>query len=452
MAGTGMPTFTRVMVVAPSTRVDVALPVDVPVTELVPMLLDMVGERSDDGGSTHDGWQLTTDRGSAIDPVVSLASADVLDGAVLHLTPARPSETGPIFDDVVDAIATSVRERTDDRAAREVAGAVAVATAIGAALIVLEIGPSGPLPSVIAATASVLALVVGMLSARFAADRLALTLGAGAVAAAVVAAHLWLDGADTEAVVVLTAAAGLSASILAAATIGRGTVLFAGTGAVSGLILIGGLLALVWPAELTDLAIVVGTVSVALVVMVPAIAMRLARLPMPVIPTSSEDLVQEAISTDFDAIRRRAALALHYVVGLSMGCAVVASGGAALALARGGWWPTLYAVVVAVILLLRMRSVPGRGLRLGLLLTAVVALGAGAVMVGMAAAESLIMPLAATCLLLAAVAVGVTVLAARTTRSPMAGRSLDIVENLSLIAVLPLAMAAIDLFATARSL
>ena len=42
--------YCRVVVIAPSTRVDLALPADVPIIDLLPMLLQYAGEVRDDGG------------------------------------------------------------------------------------------------------------------------------------------------------------------------------------------------------------------------------------------------------------------------------------------------------------------------------------------------------------------------------------------------------------------
>ena len=50
--------YCRVVVIAPSTRVDLALPADVPVIDLLPMLLQYAGEVRDDGGGQHGGWKL----------------------------------------------------------------------------------------------------------------------------------------------------------------------------------------------------------------------------------------------------------------------------------------------------------------------------------------------------------------------------------------------------------
>ena len=85
----------------------------------------MVGERSDDGGAEHDGWVLAPMGGEALNPARTLRSLDILDGAALQLHPRRPPVAEPIFDDVVDAIATSVRAHTDTRALRDLTGASA---------------------------------------------------------------------------------------------------------------------------------------------------------------------------------------------------------------------------------------------------------------------------------------------------------------------------------------
>ena len=49
----GTPVFSRVTVLAPSTRVDVALPSDVTVADLLPVLLGMTRERTPEIGRAH---------------------------------------------------------------------------------------------------------------------------------------------------------------------------------------------------------------------------------------------------------------------------------------------------------------------------------------------------------------------------------------------------------------
>ena len=97
--------FSRVTVVAPRTRIDLALPCDVAVANLLPMLLTMAGESSPDGGSKHGGWCLAKIGGDAIDPERSLSSLGVLDGDLLQIRRRNDNPPPPLFDDVVEAIA-----------------------------------------------------------------------------------------------------------------------------------------------------------------------------------------------------------------------------------------------------------------------------------------------------------------------------------------------------------
>src|SRR5919112_14097 len=77
--------FSRVTVVAPRTRIDLALPSDVAVANLLPMLLKMAGESTADGGSRHGGWCLAKLGGDVIDPERPLNSLGVVDGDLLQL-------------------------------------------------------------------------------------------------------------------------------------------------------------------------------------------------------------------------------------------------------------------------------------------------------------------------------------------------------------------------------
>ena len=83
---TGTTVFSRVTVVAPNTRIDLALPADVAVADLLPMLLDMSGEAAAaDGGSRHGGWCLAKLGGDALDNSQTLASLGIVDGDLLQL-------------------------------------------------------------------------------------------------------------------------------------------------------------------------------------------------------------------------------------------------------------------------------------------------------------------------------------------------------------------------------
>ena len=95
--------FCRLTVLAPRQRVDVALPSDVPVAELVPMVLELVGEPG--RAIAPQPWRLSGIVGGPLPAAATLGELGVLDGELLRLGPALPVPAAPVFDDPVDAVA-----------------------------------------------------------------------------------------------------------------------------------------------------------------------------------------------------------------------------------------------------------------------------------------------------------------------------------------------------------
>lgn len=450
MARADAASFTRVQIVAPRTRVDVALPAEIPVVELLPLLLDMVGERSDDGGAAHDGWVLSAVGGAEFDPARSLRALDVLDGSALELRTRRSAVAEPIFDDVVDAIASSVREHTDTRPLREVTGSVAAGAGLLVAAFVLVRGEHSLGAAALAAAAAVLALAGATGIARTGTMRgLAVTVGGSGAALALVAGILAIPGPFGYPAALLGAAAALTYAVLAGMLLRTGAVVFSALATVSGLGLLGALAGLPLSARPAHVAILLAAGALGAMTVLPWIATRMARLPMPVIPTTPDHLRDLELGVDFAAVSGRAAVAAEYLDGTILGCGLVAGVGATVALAQGTAFAALFGVAVAAALMLRVRSVPGRLPRLGLFSTGTAALGLGLSGATLAFPEQSMMTAALT-LAAAGVAVLLSVLVPRRRLSPMTGRSIDIAENLVLVAVLPLALGAVDLYTTVR--
>ena len=101
---------TLVTVVGPGGRRDLSLPVDAPIKELVPPLVDLTGDQSN-GSSGHPGkWTLSRSAGDALSPGSSLAEQGVLEGTVLYLAPVRtdgprsePPPVAPPYDGLTPA-------------------------------------------------------------------------------------------------------------------------------------------------------------------------------------------------------------------------------------------------------------------------------------------------------------------------------------------------------------
>src|SRR3954447_5782392 len=101
----------RVTVVAPTRRVDVALPEDVPLAELLPELLRLVGTPAPalaSGAAALNGYVLTGIDGTALDTAASLADQGIVHGGVLRLHPAGDVPEAAVHDDIADAVAEAV--------------------------------------------------------------------------------------------------------------------------------------------------------------------------------------------------------------------------------------------------------------------------------------------------------------------------------------------------------
>ncbi|WP_369799365.1 EsaB/YukD family protein [Micromonospora sp. M42] len=90
---------------------DLALPSDVPLADLLPTLLRYAGEDLADEGVRHGGWALSRLGGQPLDGGRTAAQLGVRDGEVLYFNPRAATAPEIVFDDVVDAVATSTTQR-----------------------------------------------------------------------------------------------------------------------------------------------------------------------------------------------------------------------------------------------------------------------------------------------------------------------------------------------------
>lgn len=442
--------FTRVAVVAPRSRVDVALPTDVPVVDLLPGLLEMVGERSPDGGSAHDGWRLTGVDGRPLDTARTLGALDVLDGSTVRLAPSRELVAPPVHDDVVEAIADAVRGRADERSLRTQGRAVAVAALLVTAATLLLLGGTGLVGALVAAGTAIVALVVGRALAVGAPRPVGLALAVASVAPAFAAGWLAVPGGGDTARLLLGSAAALAVAVVAALVLPGAVTAVAAAVTVGAFATVGALVGVLVGAAPGAIAVACSALAVGALSVVPWFAVRLARLPMPTLPTGGDDLRTPVPAADDVADRARVGAAT--VDGATIGCALTAGAGAVAAARVGTPLAVVYAVVVLAVLLLRTRSVASRPPRLALLLVPLAAgaacLAGAATRVGPVAAVSLAVACALVTVLVAVAALVPT----RGQGMPVAARALDLVELLGLTALLPLAVGALDLYSYVRHL
>src|SRR5687767_7890113 len=142
----------RVTVAAPKRRMDVALPDNLLVAELLPHLLRHAGDEVEDA-DRNGGWVLRRATGTLLQPTRSLVAQGVRDGELLHLAPRRQEWPELAYDDVVEVIAAGARRAGrswgQDATRRCGLAVAAVTLALGLPMLVLA-GPPWPVPAWVA--------------------------------------------------------------------------------------------------------------------------------------------------------------------------------------------------------------------------------------------------------------------------------------------------------------
>lgn len=93
MSTTAATGFCRVTVMAPDSRIDVALPVDIAVADVYPEILRLTGQTQPVG--TPAGYHLVRRDGTVLDGARTLTDQQVLDGELLSLRPFAQSLPPP---------------------------------------------------------------------------------------------------------------------------------------------------------------------------------------------------------------------------------------------------------------------------------------------------------------------------------------------------------------------
>ncbi|TVT43823.1 type VII secretion integral membrane protein EccD [Amycolatopsis cynarae] len=457
---TGTTVFSRVTVIAPRTRIDVALPADVAVADLLPMLLDMAKEASPDGGARHGGWALAKLGDAPLDPSRTLASLGIVDGELLQLRRRNENPPPPLYDDVVDAIADadpdSFRPWTKETARRigHVAGGLALFVAAAALFM------SGPLfggnAIAVAITAGVAAIACVALGATLAKAYQAEGTGvviaaAGGLPFAFVAGFSAVPGLTVRANLLLGSGLVVIVAAVSIMIMGAGITTFiaAATAGVIGVLAFTVATLIAHPAP--GIAAGTAAVSLAAISMLPRATIWLAKLPLPHVPSTAEELKEDDAYPDYTAIERRTAVAHNYMTGLLIGCGSATAIAAIITATAPGVFGILTAVVATLVLLLRARSYANGAQAVALLTTGIVA-GTG-IMIGWLGSQTStgrLLWVFGTLVIVAAAALVTGVVFPNQRFSPPLRRSVEIFEAICIATVLPLALAVMDLYTTLR--
>ncbi len=451
----------RLTVYGLARSVDLAVPIHVPLVDLLPALAGRLGDGLADVGQEHGGWVLQRLGDEPLREDLSVAVLGLHDGDVVHLRPRADQLPPGEVDDLIEGVATGISDRSDrwgpEVSRRLLTGLLGVALAVG---FVLLADHRGPLSDVIAAVLAVVLLGLTGAASRAAADLPAAdVLGAAAICCAgLAAAELPLLRHGHELASLAAVRSGLLAGVAgatgaaAAVAVLRGgrppalvATILAGCLAAVGCVLAA--VARLGPASAAGLLV---ALIVPLGGWVPVLAFRLAGMRLDLMPSSPEEVQADLDPVPGELVLGQTRLADRYMTALYTGLAVIVTG-CLIALGLSTGWPArVVAIDVIVLMLLHARVLVAARHRLAAVIPASVG---AAVLVCAAGLRS---DAHAWLALLAALVVGAGLLLAAE-RSlpghkllPHWGRAGDLLQTMTSVALIPAVLWLLNLYEFAR--
>jgi type VII secretion integral membrane protein EccD len=452
----------RLTICGPASRIELAVPAHVPVVDLLPTFLEHLGPELAAAGFSHDGWVLQRLGEPPLDEDLGTAALGLYDGDVLHLR-ARADQLPPVdFDDLVDGVASGTAERPDrwrpETTRRFVLSLVGVVLAVGVAIAPMS--GTGTMAAVVAGVAGVILLLGAAAASRALGDRTAgVVLAAGAIGFTVVAGLALPVGAQALGPGNLMSASGLLAAgawAATAAAVARpavGGVLPGLTAAVFAAVLmaLGGLLVSLRLVNATGAAAIVLAVTLAVGAAVPLIASRFAGLRIPPLPTNPEEFQQGIDPEPSRVVLDRTARAHEHIGWLYAGLGVVASVCLLVLGTTPGISARVLAAVASLLLLLHGRELFGIRARLAVLLPGVTGLATVTVDLTLDLGAPTRPMIAVGLLVVAGLLLSVAHVLPGRRMLPHWGRIADLAHTGTAIAVIPLVLSAVGVYARARA-
>jgi type VII secretion integral membrane protein EccD len=451
----------RVTVRGPRRRVDLTVPDQVPLAEVLPAVLRRCGE---DAGT----WVLRRGDGATLHPGTALAYQGVRDGEVLYLVPREVVWPEPRYDDVVEEIAAGARDHGVSWGARHtrvvalVSAAAVLLAGLSAVVVVRPSGGSAVGAGALAGVMAVGLLGLGALLARAWGDHVVggvaagLALPGAAAAGALLQAGLAGGGAAGQ---VLVAGSALTlAAVSATVAVGRPQRAFVAgvvvglAGVVSALVGAG-----IGASGAAAVAVVAAQAGIGLA---PALAVRSAAVPVPIVSAVPEVLAGED-RPPRERVREAVARADEVLAGCLLGLTVATVVAVAVLATAGGVAAPLLAAITGLALLLRARVFPAVAARLPLVTGGAVSLlVCGLALAGRAPGARLSVAAVAGVSLLVLLAMAASSSArARTAGSgadrppsPYLARLADVADMTTVVALVPVVCAVLGLYAWVRGL
>ncbi len=443
----------RVTVYADSAHVDFVLPAELPIESLIPAIVDILAARCGLGTQPmNTRYQLSLLGDVALEPSKTMAQNGIRDGTTLLLTSSSTELTAPRFDDTAEGVSVSLAAamRPWTRPAARLIGALLASWLAGTGATVLmrtafDSNDAGHISSVgVAAAVGFIALLAALIAHRGFRDRTAgLTLGLVATGFTALAGFLVVPGVP-GAPNVLLAMAATAASAAALCVIGCCAVVFTAFCCFATAAAAAALVAAVSTVPLQAIAAGSAAISLVLVEASAPVSVMLAGL--------SPQLSSELESLNTKAIRANTWLT-SLVAGFSASAALGAISAAGAPCLAGGSRSLgiTFATVTGGVLLLRSRAHHDLARSVPLIVSGIATLSVTLVIAAATYPQHALQ-----------VAAGLTMLSAATlclgffthavALSPIARRSVDLLEYLALAVIAPLACWICGLYSAARGL
>ncbi|WFB88508.1 MULTISPECIES: type VII secretion integral membrane protein EccD [Streptomyces] len=372
----------RLTVRAPEKVVDLAVPADVALADLLPVIVSHAGEDLEEAGVEHDGWVLQRMGGEPLDLEFTPASLNLLEGETLLLRPAGEALPSVRYDNIVDALS-------------EVVGGLPHAwspafgrwvlrlscTAAMVASIVLTALPGAPSSrAALLAGAALLSLALGSTAVRFVEDRVGgVVLGVlAALALALLGAVLTSGPAYDEAglghTLLAAGSTGAVGALIAYAAISSHPVVFAAVGLVHMSVVCAAAFMLLLDTTLFRASAAVCVLVVAFGAYVPVLSFSLAGLRLPPLPTNARQLNEGTEPHTSESVAERGRATEQWITGFLLATGVVCAGCLAMLTADGGTPATVTSLLLILLLFLHSRNLGAAWQRLALVIPAVTGL------------------------------------------------------------------------------
>ncbi|WSJ84266.1 type VII secretion integral membrane protein EccD [Streptomyces sp. NBC_01304] len=474
--------YRRIIVAAPDSRIDVALPDDIPLAHLYPEILRLSGQSPAPGAPV--GYHLVRRDGTVLDEAGSLARQRIVDGEFLMLRPFSDSLPPAVFDDISHATASAVtRDRalwSDEllRSAGLFGGSVLLALLAFVAWSSDLRHDMHGLAGIVAAISGVVLLAIAAVRARVYRDRgSSVALGIGALANLGVAGSGLLALPAGEGIgrlqFLLACAAVLVGSTLLVILTPSGDCPFVAFVFASAIGMLVTFVSILTEMRAVETASVCAPLAVGVLAFLPGLATRFARLPIGFDPPRTaagsdyDEDDQPSITIDAERVAAQARRGHELLIGLVGGCALVAAGSSAVLGFSDDLWAQLLALATGLAMLMRahlFRYTVQIGCALAAGLVSLVLLGLGlalnppgrmileALRGDSGALELRLVWLSVAVAVVAGAMAGIALIVPSKGVTPFWGRFLEIAETFVLLTLLPLCLAVFGAYQQMRSL